>query len=1225
MGAVYEVFDHERAERVALKTLLHTDPSSVYRLKHEFRALSGISHPNLVQLYELSSVESRWFFTMELINGSDFIAFARPRVHSMTVARNDPQCAPTLESIAPRPTETASGLQMQRVQHALSQLADALFALHSAGKLHRDIKPSNMLVTPEGRLVLLDFGLVAETGIRQWQLADLPLAGTPAYMSPEQLAGQSVSPASDWYSVGLVLYQALTGEVPHLAEAKHLLDLDRLRHGSELRPPRSLNPDVTDELNDLCMRLLRPDPIQRPSSHEMASVLRSAPATEVTTSSSVSTREFVGREPEIAELAAAFSETLLGRPVIVQVFGSSGIGKTALAQHFVEEHVRDRAIVLRGRCYEQESVPYKALDSLIDELVGYLQTLSSDELTLLIPHDVEAIALLFPVFYNVDAIAAKSRPASVALDPREARRRAVFAFRDLLLRMSDRRPLILCIDDVQWGDVDSGDLLGEVLRLPAPPSHLLLLSCRLEDREESPFLRALFATPQSVATRHIEMGPLPSEQARQLAATLLDQPDAALAASIAREAGGSPFMVRELAGYASRPLDSDARKQGVDIRLKDVLRDRLGELPKDALRLLQMVALGGGPVRESVAREAAGSGIGQSAIALLRNRKLIRSSASRTDTVEVYHDRIREAVVRGIEASERGPNHRSLAEALQASGDADPEMLASQFRAAGDLERATRYAIEAAEHAAQTLAFDRAARLFQLSLELLTPEDTRTQTSRLRLAEALSMLGRAPESAQTYLVAATQAGADEARQLRQKAAGQLLLSGHIDEGLAIVDTVLCDLGLKSPKTRRRALVSLIWARIRLGLRGIRFRRQGDSQFHERALLRVDTCWTVGLYLSSIDPIRGAYFQAYGLLLALRAGDPLRIARSLTVEASYHSTSGRPKLEKALSLLRSARALSDELNHPYLLGLLNLAEGIVGFMAEERWSKCTDLCQRSETVFRENCRGVIWELSNGKFFFLNSLLMRGELAYLATNLPTALKAAKSNGDLFAESFLRLRFLPMVWLAADRSPDDWGDFDELAGRLSTQEFYLQHYWERHAVAQRLLYADDGIGALGVLRALWPALRRSLLMRMQFHRIDALHVRARCLLAAAAKTSRLDAGHKAFLHDATVQALALRREGTVRSTALASLVEASVASLSGHAEEASGRLHSAADGFDASGMALFAAVARYQRGRLLGDERGAQLMAESEPWMNRQGIVRPDRMSNMLAPGLAPLSRR
>ncbi len=176
-GMVYRTFDLERGTTVALKTLHHLDARALLGFKREFRALADISHPNLITLYELISDEEQCFFTMELVDGLNFREYVQ---------------------------------ETDQLRTALPQLVQGLAALHAAGKLHRDLKPSNVLVTKEGRVVILDFGLVTDaTGddLREREAT----AGTPAYMSPEQHAGLPSSEASDWYSVGIILQEVLTG------------------------------------------------------------------------------------------------------------------------------------------------------------------------------------------------------------------------------------------------------------------------------------------------------------------------------------------------------------------------------------------------------------------------------------------------------------------------------------------------------------------------------------------------------------------------------------------------------------------------------------------------------------------------------------------------------------------------------------------------------------------------------------------------------------------------------------------------------------------------------------------------------------------------------------------------------------------------------------------------------------------------------------------------------
>jgi serine/threonine protein kinase len=152
-GDVYEATDQERQMPIAIKILKQIDADRLRRFRHEFRTLAGVSHRNLVKLYQLF-YEEQWFFTMELIRGEDFLRYARP---------------------GGRP------LEIGPLSDVLLQLAEGIEALHERKLLHRDIKPGNVLVTKDGRVVLLDFGLVKELVDQATQQT---IAGTPDYMAP---------------------------------------------------------------------------------------------------------------------------------------------------------------------------------------------------------------------------------------------------------------------------------------------------------------------------------------------------------------------------------------------------------------------------------------------------------------------------------------------------------------------------------------------------------------------------------------------------------------------------------------------------------------------------------------------------------------------------------------------------------------------------------------------------------------------------------------------------------------------------------------------------------------------------------------------------------------------------------------------------------------------------------------------------------------------------------
>jgi serine/threonine protein kinase/tetratricopeptide (TPR) repeat protein len=1225
MGVVYQAFDGDRSELVALKTMRRVDALALYRFKQEFRTLADLSHPNLVDLYELIAAGDLWFYTMELVPGCDFVSHVRRA-----------------------PDGDRTGL----LRRALRQLAHGVNALHEAGKLHRDIKPTNVLVTPAGRVVLLDFGLTADLARSGWHFAasgEDRVVGTVAYMAPEQATGRSLSPASDWYSVGVMLFEALTGRVPFDGPAAEVLAAKRRR---DPPGPASVSAGVPDDLDALCRALLDRDPDRRPTGRVVLERLADPSDTgdverpdldptashpSLPTIPAPTPVPMIGREGHLQALRAAFETVRDGRPVVMLVSGRTGSGKSTLLETFLGGLAgANEAAVLAGRCYERESVPYKALDSVVDSLSRYLGQLPTRAVRRLLPRDVSALARMFPVLRRAGPVLDASRAAGDAPDQQELRRRAVAALRELLAGIGRSQPLVLAVDDLQWGDAEDAALIEDLLRPPDAPALLLLGSYRVEDAEQSPLLRALLRPrgcpldrpgadeDGAPERRALTLGPLSAADSRALALALLgcgDDLARAQAHLVARESGGNPLFIAELvkhvqAGERLGPRESVADGPPCGLALGRAIWARVERLPGPARRLLEVVAVSGRPVGLTEACQAAGTGSdGRAAVVALRAGRLIRGTGRPgRDEVETYHEWVRKTVVARLDEGTVARHHLSLARALESAGAADPETLAGHYQGAGRPDRASDCYARAADRAARNLAFDHAARLFRRALDL-RPEgtagagDAEEVLLRGQLGDALADAGRGHEAAQEYLKASDSpaAGAAGALELKGRAAMQLLVSGHVDDGLA----VLRAMAMAVPAGPAGSRLSLVARRAWLRVRGLGFTPRDASQVPAEALARVDLYWSAGAGLSVIDPVLAFDFQTSGLLLALRAGEPYRAARALALEAMHAGLPGRSAARRAGAVLRRAEEAARRAGHPHPDGLVDLARGLAALTAG-RWRAAFGELDAAERVFRDRCTGVSWELDTVHNLSLLALTNLGALDELRRRWPRLLREARDRGDLYAVTTLSTYYLAVVRLADDEPEPAARELEEAMRHWSRRGVHIQHANALRARAAVDLYRGDP-AVWRKFEDAWPALQRSLTGRVQLTRIQLTDLRGRSALSASVSAD----DPRPLLRAAEASARALEREGLPWSSALAALLRAGLAARRDDRESALALYHDAATRFDAAEMPLHAAASRRRAAQLDETQDESQTLAASDEVFKALGVRNPSRFANIYAP--------
>jgi len=1231
MGVVFRAYDRRRKEEIAIKTLPGPEPDAIYRFKQEFRALAGVVHPNLVVLHELEQIAGVWSISMELVRGVDLIEHVRPRRASVS------DVAPTEAMVSPRdaatdPFEPEDTLPQHnpapprlsappltpegeaRLRAALHQLAGGIHALHTAGKLHCDIKPSNVLVTAEGRVVVLDFGLVTELVPSPFdRYRKREIAGTALYIAPEQIQMMPLTPAADWYAFGVLLYDALTGRLPFEGDVTSVL---RAKISEDPLPPQLFAPDAPRDLCHLCVELLRRSPAERPEAPEIFAWLGQSSARPRKLRSA-----FVGRSKEFAELEAMFEAVRRGRAVTVFVHGASGIGKSTLVRQFLEQlDRREPFLVFEGRCYEHESVPYKALDSVIDQLSQYLVRLSAEEAAALLPDEANLLGQAFPVLKRVPAIADNPLSLCQGPDQQELRRRVFAALRELFRRLASRTPLALLIDDAQWGDADSATLLLEIFS--PPPPLLLIACCRTEDLETSPPLKLLLERWAGPLEGHdvfrLEIGALSAGEVRDLTRSLLGGVAdhlPGLADAIVSEADGSPLFAQELARHALF-TGSGRDLPAPSIVLEDVIRERMLLLGVEERRLLELLSIAGHPVQEEAAARAAETApFERRALAKLRSLHLVsRRGPDPAGPLEPYHDRIRKAVVAGLGPDAAKAHHLALAQALEALPDVDPEILAEHYRQGGAPARAAQHSILAAERAAGALAFSRAASLYRSALSSGANLEERWRI-RTKMAEALANSGKGKEAAASFADAARELEAwaphdRSALDLRRRAAEHYLRSGHVDEGLALLRRVLSGTGARYPRTPTGALLSLVHQRLRLRVRGLGFRLRDPAQIAPEDRLKVEAYWSAGLGLSMVDSIRAAYFQTRHELLALELGEPVNVARGLSSQvAALGSEGGAANRRRCGEVLDAAESLGRRIDDPSILMLTHFCAGTAAYFGGQ-WRTAVERFRAAQKIGRERCVGVTWEMNSAELLELWALAYLGDLPELSLRLPRLLKEARERDDVFAETGLLLGLPNMVWLARDR-PDEADEHVAAAMRRWTSSgFHSQHYFALVARTQTALYRGDGTTALGLLKAAWPELESAMLLRLQTIRIELHHLRARAALAASAALKPSQDQRK-LLRLAVKDGASIAGEDMPWASPLAQIIEAGVFAQRGERRAAMEALGRAAVGFDSLEMGLYAAAARFQRERLSGG-------AGDGTWMATQGIVDPSKMASMLVPG-------
>lgn len=896
MGTVDLVYDSVRGMQVAKKHLSQEHASAMVHFKREFRVLSRLLHPNLVRVWELAHDANGWHFLMEPVIGEPIDEYCKNRGVGETL------------------------------RHVLPQLVDALMFIHAHGVVHRDLKPSNVLVTQSGLVKVLDFGVLghAQSDAR----TEFPMvAGTPGYMAPEQIRGETPLAASDLYALGCMIFEIWAGRAVFLGTASNVL----AAHLSE-PPPRlaELVPEVPFLYDVICNQLLDKDPERRPTANDLTERLL-VPLDAVLASMRRPPRilnELIGRDELLAELSAK----LAGASMSIALEGPTGVGKSAVLEQAARELERDGVFVLRGEARPEERVAYNALDRAVDDLARALAWRRDASA------EVQAAARLarrvFPVLAAAGFSAAERTKELIRFKlfggAPPVQRNAIFhALHALIRAAANGRRTAIAIDDFQWADDDSLALLSHLLDAAEEPP-TLLVSCR-NDLEGGPAQAWL---GQRASVEHFVVPPLDDDQVREVIARFAgsDATTESLLA-LAQECHGLPFLAEVAGRSLATSGDGDLTKL--------ILRHE----PLERTVLALLVAQDdwtSGPMLAELASSPLGA-LDDAIVALGWDGLVRRGGRAGVEgVVDVYHDGVRQTAAAAL-TQELADAHLRLAEYWLEQPNAPFERRVRHLVFCERWEQAAEQALLAAHAAEEQRAFGLAADMYAVALR--APPVSERQLRKAR-AQALEKVGRHVDAAREWAAQAELAPAAARLELALHEACALIAANQVEQGLDRLDAALVATGDPPSHSRspRSVLTALTFA---LGPRGSWLRPAAPRS--DVSVAKRDV--RIGILLSFLDPLSGVRYL-------LRAQDRFGVVEERTQQAvcNYmfavlaYVGSRKPVVPLAECYVQRARTLGRS-GAPEVLAMSDFVQGLIE-LRKGNWAVAQGTLDRAAAAFEK---------------------------------------------------------------------------------------------------------------------------------------------------------------------------------------------------------------------------------------------------------------------------------
>lgn len=757
MAVVFRAVHRSTGEIVALKASrpgLRADEA----IRSEARALARVRDPGVVRVLAQGSEQGEPWYAMELFGsgtmhsrlaaiwagGGGQTSTADTFAFDGTEEAGPPPTAPPVFSEAPQTRAQVANGQLQAVLDLFHALCRSLAALHANGIVHRDLKPANVFLREDGSPVVADLGLVSRNrgafGREAFEVTGV-VAGTVNYMSPEQARGLPVDARADLYSLGAMLFEALTGRIP-LASPSALTALQRVLQEAA-RPPSDFVDGVPPALDALVLRLLEKPPNKRLGyAEDVAAVLEAAGARPAPLPFPGRTYLYrpalAGREEPLEALTRVLENTRKRRGGFALLEGESGVGKTTLAAAVASWAGTHGFAVLSGECLPERAgpdtrielggAPFHPLRGLLESVGDVCRNSSIAQDDGLYPA-LRILAGIEPSVASIPAVARLPEPQPVP--PDVAAERTYHALRGVLnWWLSRRGPTLLVLDDLQWVDEQTGHFLTK-LDADWLGTRPLLILATMRTGEGGEVTRQLRDRPDATA---ILVNRLDQTAVGAVVRDMLawDSPPEKLVADLHRMSSGNPFFVAEYLRLAASEgflvrqgggwrVASDRADQALPepASIAELVNARLSGLASAPMQLLETAAvLGRVFTLEHVGRA---TGLDEAAVdaALpeLLARQIIESNGAEW---RFGHDRLRETVYQTLADERRRQLHAAAANVLSADGatDAPWATIARHWREAGDKGRALEALEKAGEVALAAFANHDAVAIYKEAMVL---------------------------------------------------------------------------------------------------------------------------------------------------------------------------------------------------------------------------------------------------------------------------------------------------------------------------------------------------------------------------------------------------------------------------------------------------------------------------------------------------------------------------